>query len=136
MFAAKNGSAIRALWEGDTSAYGGDDSRADAALLAHLAFYCRKDAALMESMFSRSGLGQRDKWTERPDYRERSIANAISLTGEVYSGRRAVTFGPVPSSPGAPPRAPRPPSGSRTRTWRTVPASWPIIGKTRSTSRT
>lgn len=100
MFAAKNGSAIRALWEGDTSAYGGDDSRADAALLAHLAFYCRKDAALMESMFSRSGLGQRDKWTERPDYRERSIANAISLTGEVYSGRRAVTFGPVPSSPG------------------------------------
>jgi primase-polymerase (primpol)-like protein len=38
----------------------------------------------MERLFSRSGLGQRDKWRDRPDYRERTIQKAISDAREFY----------------------------------------------------
>lgn len=76
MFASKHGQAIRALWEGDTSAHGDDHSAADLALLAHLAWWVRRDAGRMDRMFRTSGL-YRDKW-ERDDYRERTIDVAIA----------------------------------------------------------
>jgi len=42
---AKNGARFARLWHSDTSAYGGDHSRADAGLIAILAFWAHDDAA-------------------------------------------------------------------------------------------
>lgn len=76
-----------ALWAGDTSAYDGDHSRADAALCMKLAFYTGRDARRMDALFRRSGL-MRDKWDARrgdSTYGEREIANAVSLQADVYT---------------------------------------------------
>lgn len=84
MFAARNGAAVRALWEGDLSAHGGDHSRADFALLCHLAFWTNRDAARMGRLFSRSKLGSRPKWN-RARYQARSISRAIACS-ESHAG--------------------------------------------------
>lgn len=86
MFAAKNGEAIKALYSGDISAYGGDDSTADAALCAHLAFWTGKDATQMECLWLASPLGQREKTANRRDYRNRTITFAIANCTETYRG--------------------------------------------------
>lgn len=62
-------------------------SSADMALLNHLAFLTRRDAFLMERLFSGSALGQRAKWREREDYRDVSIENAIAGCRNVYEPR-------------------------------------------------
>lgn len=49
------------LWEGKTECYGDDHSAADAALLAHLAFWTGRDCERMDRLFRMSGL-MRDKW--------------------------------------------------------------------------
>jgi len=64
MFDSRNGYEIRALFNGDTSRYGGDDSRADLALCSHLAFWTGHDERRMDEMFRESGL-MRPKWDER-----------------------------------------------------------------------
>ena len=87
MLASKNGAAIERLWSGDTSAHMGDESRADMALLAHLAFWTGKDAGKMEALWLSSGLGVRDKVKKRQDYRTRSIEAAIANCREVYTPR-------------------------------------------------
>ena len=75
---ASNGAAFAALFDdGDISAYAGDDSSADLALCNYLVHWTAKDAARMERLFDRSALGRRDKWKDRPDYRERTIKKAI-----------------------------------------------------------
>lgn len=84
MFGAKNGIGTKALYDGDTSAYKGDGSSADMALLSHLAFWTRKDAAQMERIWLTSPLGSRKKTQERGDYRKRTIATAIKGCKEVY----------------------------------------------------
>jgi len=61
MFGASNGAAIRALWEGSTTAHDGDDSSADLALTNHLAYWTGKDAARMDRLFRSSSL-MRPKW--------------------------------------------------------------------------
>ena len=106
MFSWQNGSAIRRLWEGETSAHGGDDSAADLALLSHLRFATGGEPDRMERMFARSALGQRSKWRERPDYRQRSIEVVLTSGGDVYTpesphtnGHGAVAAAEV-SSPG------------------------------------
>lgn len=76
MFAARNGDNVRRLWDGDDSAHDGDASRSDEALLCHLAYWTKGDAARMERLFSLSVRGKREKWN-RPDYRARSIAFAL-----------------------------------------------------------
>jgi primase-polymerase (primpol)-like protein len=63
---------FKKLWMGDASDYGGDDSRADLALMALLARTLHGDRQNMESAFSASRLGQRDKWIKRADYATRS----------------------------------------------------------------
>lgn len=60
-----------------------DHSAADAACLQHLAFWTGKNCERMDRLFRQSAL-MRDKWEQRPDYRERSILNAISLCRQVY----------------------------------------------------
>lgn len=84
-FGAVNGRAIRALWDGDISGHGGDDSAADQALLNHLAFYTHRDAPRMERMFTQSALGTRAKWVNRQDYRDRTIQTAIDGCRDTYT---------------------------------------------------
>jgi hypothetical protein len=56
-----NGDKFRRLWDGNTSDYDGDHSRADAALCCMIAFLVGKDAARVDRLFRRSGL-MREKW--------------------------------------------------------------------------
>ena len=83
---AANGAAFRLLWDGSTIGYNGDESAADLALMNLLAFWTSKNAAQMERLFSQSALGQRDKWTDRPDYRDRTIQKSISDCRDIYQG--------------------------------------------------
>lgn len=80
-----NGAKFRRLHdEGDLSDHNGNHSSADFSLLRMLAFWTSRDPARMERMFDVSALGQRAKWKNRPDYRSRTIENAISETAHVY----------------------------------------------------
>lgn len=74
--------SFKELWAGDSSAYGNDDSSADAALAQHLAFWTGKNCERIERIMRRSGL-VRDKW-EREDYLPRTITKAISMQKDVY----------------------------------------------------
>jgi hypothetical protein len=85
---ARNGNEFKALWDGSTLGYNGDDSAADMALMNMLAFWTGGNPTQMERLFSRSGLGQRDKWRDRPDYRERTIQRAIEDAREFYEPPR------------------------------------------------
>lgn len=64
------GASIRALWDGDISAYVDpkthetDHSRADQALTNHLAYWCNGDREQMDVMFRCSAL-MRPKWDEQ-----------------------------------------------------------------------
>ncbi len=68
---------FRRLWLGDASDYEGDESQADFHLMWRLAGLTNNNAVKMEEYFSESGLGQREKWTDRKDYRDRTIKAAI-----------------------------------------------------------
>lgn len=80
----KNGSKIKSLYNGDTSAYKDDKSSADMALCSHLAFWTGKNASQMERIWLASPLGQREKTKDRSDYRKRTINAAISKCTEIY----------------------------------------------------
>jgi hypothetical protein len=71
-----NNKKFKALWLGDTSAHGNDDSNADFALMCELAKLTQNDPVKMEIFFSASELGQREKWKGRKDYRDRTIKAA------------------------------------------------------------
>ena len=86
MFKSKNGEKIKAIYNGNTSLYGDDESSADMALCAHLAFWTGKDASQMEQIWLKSPLGNREKTKNRKDYRDRTIRKAIDDCTEVYSG--------------------------------------------------
>jgi putative DNA primase/helicase len=83
-----NGTAVKALWEGDSSDHGGDDSAADQALCCHLAFLTGKDAGRIDRLF-RQSKRMRDKWDEvhaadGRTYGEMTIAKGIEFTADVY----------------------------------------------------
>jgi putative DNA primase/helicase len=90
--AAVNGDAFRALWDGDTSRFAGDDSSADLSLCNRLAWWCNKDAAQIDRLFRRSGL-MRPKWDMRRGngtYGSRTIMEAIRVTSGGYSPKSVV----------------------------------------------
>lgn len=63
---ARNGDRFRALYDhGDSSAYGFDDSAADAALVNLLAFYTGPDPERIEALMRDSEAAYRPKWEER-----------------------------------------------------------------------
>lgn len=100
---AANGAKFVALWRGDWQGAGHDSqSDADAALLGILRFWTggNKDRSL--ALFAKSGL-VRDKWTERPDYREKTWD--LVDHGEVYTAsetiRRSDTHPSQPARPAA-----------------------------------
>jgi hypothetical protein len=78
--------------DGDASAYDGDESRADLALMGMYAFYTQ-DHAQLERLFGASALGQRPKWRDRPDYRRRTIERVLSHVGETYTPPRSRSLG-------------------------------------------
>lgn len=67
-----------------------DWSQADAALCSHLAFWTGKDCARIDRLWGMSALGQRDKYHDRPDYRQRSVLQAASICKKVYRDRKMV----------------------------------------------
>src|ERR687890_1690095 len=79
---AKNSSKFEALWQGDTSGYA-SHSEADQALVSLLAFYTQ-DEAQLDSLYRRSNLC-REKWINRPDYRQRTIQRALSNLTDTYT---------------------------------------------------
>ena len=81
---ASNAAHWDQLMRGDLAEYDGDDSRADAALCALAAFYTR-DPSTIDQIVRMSGLC-RPEWTDRADYRDRTIAAALQLVTESYSG--------------------------------------------------
>src|SRR5215204_1540202 len=86
---AKNAAKFSDLNDaGDTSAYDGDESRADLAIMGMYAFYTQ-DQAQLERLFGDSALGQRPKWRNRPNYRRRTIDKALSLVTETYTPPRS-----------------------------------------------
>ena len=79
-----------ALWRGDTTGYGNDNSAADMALCGRLAWWCNGDAAQMDRLFRLSGLF-RDKWDSRrgtSTYGAATIATAIANCSGGYTGQR------------------------------------------------
>ena len=70
------------LFDGDTG--GRNDLSADMALMNKLAFWFGNDPARMERVFSSSALAQRAKWTNRADYRKRTIDRATNDCEKVY----------------------------------------------------
>jgi len=74
-FSARNGARVRALYEGDISAYGNDRSRADLALASMLGWWCR-DPAQLERLLWSSALA-REKW-RREDYMRSLIERAMT----------------------------------------------------------
>ncbi|NUB91084.1 hypothetical protein HT576_08630 [Haloterrigena sp. SYSU A121-1] len=79
---ASNADKFRALWNGDTSGYP-SHSEADLALCNLLAYWTGGDQQRIERLFSKSGL-VREKWQERPDYRERTIKKAVRDVTDYY----------------------------------------------------
>jgi len=111
MFSAKNGAAIQALYNGDTSAHGGDDSAADMALCAHLAFWTARDALEIDRLFRQSKL-YRDKWDRRHSgdgrtYGQMTVDKAIEGCVEAYGEKKvlvqteAAPIGPAAAESGA-----------------------------------
>lgn len=64
MFNSQHGREILALYQGDTSGYGDDHSRADLAMCSYLAYWTNSDEWQMDRMFRQSGL-MRPKWDEQ-----------------------------------------------------------------------
>lgn len=96
MFTARNGAAVRELWQGRNHGHVGpdgqpDESAADLALCNHLAFWTGCDAQRMDRMFRQSGL-MRPKWDRRArqgeTYGQGTIARAIASTRETYDPKR------------------------------------------------
>lgn len=80
---AANGAKFERLYDrGDTSGYE-SHSEADQALCTLLAFWTGGDPQRIERLFARSGL-VRDKWQNRPDYRERTIRTAVRGCSAFY----------------------------------------------------
>ena len=93
---------LKKLWMGDISEYGDDHSRADLGLLDLLALLFNRDPEKVEWAFGASALGQREKWTEREDYRKRTIAKALTSNAAVSAlvapqrrDQNAATFSPA-----------------------------------------
>jgi len=71
-----------------------DHSSADAALCQHLAFWTGADCDRIDRLFRQSAL-VRGKWTDRSDYRTRTILHAVRNCKNIYN--KAPT---VPQAPG------------------------------------
>ncbi|MCP2679262.1 hypothetical protein NHF45_06940 [Maricaulaceae bacterium NA33B04] len=86
-----NAARLAQFYPANNGGDGFDHSAADAALIDHLAFWTGYDEVRMIRLFSQSALGQRDKWTKRPDYRVRTLKAITSNADGRYIGTDART---------------------------------------------
>jgi hypothetical protein len=98
---AANGPTFVRLWRGDDSSYP-SQSEADLALLNFFAFYTQSYDQLDRLMRS-SELGRRNKWSERADYRHRTINKALAGLSNTFGDRLQkqepqATAGPAPEA--------------------------------------
>lgn len=100
MFASQNGTEIKALYEGDTSTYGGDTSSADAALCQHLNYWTGGNREAMKTLWLDSGLAQRDKTQTIEDYVERTLNFALASSQGVTEPKLTVSETDTSSSIG------------------------------------
>ena len=96
---ASNAASFRAVWQGDDSEYGGDESRADAALVRMIAFYAQGDKEQVERVFSMSERAKREKWWKREDYRRRTINNVVDSMTEFYNPQFSSSKGSPEAKP-------------------------------------
>jgi Virulence-associated protein E len=90
----KNGVKFRRLFDdGDISEYGGDHSVGDLALCRLIAFRTQ-DPDQIDRLFRCSALS-RQKWASRADYREGTIARAITHAKDRYQGVSAKAEDPA-----------------------------------------
>ena len=85
-FAARNGPKLRALYAGDTSGHGGDDSAADLALCGALAFWTGPDPDRLDRLVRGSGL-MREKWDSQrgeSTYGRQTVDRALQGRAEYY----------------------------------------------------
>ncbi|WP_227357682.1 phage NrS-1 polymerase family protein [Haladaptatus salinisoli] len=91
---AGNGDDFARLFDcGDTSAHGGDHSRADLALCGHLAFWTGGDRNRIDRLFRQSAL-MRDKWDEdrgSKTYGELTIDEALKGRTDFYDPSQVAT---------------------------------------------
>lgn len=100
-FAARNGSKVRALYGGDTTAHSDDDSAADLALCASLAFWTGPDPDRIDRLFRGSGLS-REKWDSRrgeSTYGRQTIEWALQGRVEYYQWERPGHNGQATGAP-------------------------------------
>jgi putative DNA primase/helicase len=98
---ASNGARFSALWDGDTSAYNGDDSAADLALCNLLSFWTDRDSDRIDRLFRQSGL-MREKWDTRrgaQTYGDLTIARALEGCTEGYTGSCRAGAAPPTTDP-------------------------------------
>ena len=84
---SSSGMKFARLFNGDTSDYDNDDSRADMAFCLMLAFWCNKDISMMDRIFRQSRL-MRDKWDEkhgRDTYGNITMQKAVESCMNTYS---------------------------------------------------
>jgi NrS-1 polymerase HBD domain len=135
--AARNGAQFSALWRGEVSAYGGDDSAADLALANLLAFWTGRDAGRMDRLFRQSGL-MRPKWDSRrgeSTYGQPTIDRAMADCANVYEPVHAIELdddpSPLPEATTlAQPTGPSPSSSTFSRDPTpspTPPGNWPTL---------
>lgn len=90
--ASKQGQKFdRLYFDGSTSDHDGDESRADAALVAILAFYTRNDATRIDRIF-RTSARMRPKWDDKrrdSTYGWNTINNIVKRVTDVYEPRNA-----------------------------------------------
>jgi putative DNA primase/helicase len=90
-FRSQKADTIHALWNGDTSAHGGDRSAADLSLANRLAYWCAGDAARLGRLMAAAPLCQRDKWDKRSysdgrTYGEGVVGKAVADLTRVWDG--------------------------------------------------
>lgn len=84
---SSSGMKFSRLFNGDTSDYDNDDSRADMAFCSMLAFWCQKDIDMMDRIFRQSGL-MRSKWDAkhgRDTYGNITMEKAVESCMNTYS---------------------------------------------------
>jgi P4 family phage/plasmid primase-like protien len=104
MRSEQGGKFAALFYDGDTGAYGGDASRADAALCAILAFWCDRDPAAVDSLFRRSAL-MRDKWDRKTGgttYGAMTVSKACEIVPEKAPRNDAAGVGAPGASAGEP----------------------------------
>jgi hypothetical protein len=87
---ARNAPKFASLYDdGDLTAYDGDDSAADAALLGIFKFFTQ-DYEQLERLWGASALGRRPKFN-RADYRRMTIDFVLGKVGETWRGSKATS---------------------------------------------